>query len=459
MPPERLGLPREFPGAIWYDEEEVEAIARVVQHQSPFRFYGPALQRETEQFEAEFARFLESVPGHPWPESSDLQVTAVNSGTGALEVAMDAFGVGPGDEVAVQGFMWISTIGAIVRNGAVPVLVDSDDTLNMSPEDLRRKVSDRTALVVPVPMAGGCARIGEIMEQVRAINADRRQRGVPLLRVLEDNAQCVGATAWGVPGSVTPAGEPRCLRIGLFGDAAIFSLQLNKNITCGEGGVVVTRDPALHQRIRSLHDVGFLRDARGTGNVEDPSTQVFTWGQGRRFTEIQAALARVQLRKLDGIVGAMRASHARIEAFVRDQLGLAVRARADPQGPGDTGYFLLFHLPEKSADEGEQIAYGRRVAQALCSRGLPSVFLHDYEVHIYYNIPQLVHKMPVNNGHPWNHPANQFHETLSYARGALPHFDRDLIRTIGFNVPSRLAPEHEAGIVAVLEDVYRTTIQ
>ena len=73
-------------------------------------------------------------------------------------------GVGAGDEVATQGFFWISTIGAIVRNRAIPVLVDSDDTLNLDPDDLARKVTDRTKVVLPVHMAGEPARIGRILE-------------------------------------------------------------------------------------------------------------------------------------------------------------------------------------------------------------------------------------------------------------------------------------------------------
>jgi 8-amino-3,8-dideoxy-alpha-D-manno-octulosonate transaminase len=108
-----MELPCEFPGAIWYCEEELDAVTRVIRNRSPFRYYGPNCSGEVAQLEQEFARFLASQPGQAWPEQSPLHVTAVNSGTGALEIALDALGVGAGDEVLVQGFMWISSISAI----------------------------------------------------------------------------------------------------------------------------------------------------------------------------------------------------------------------------------------------------------------------------------------------------------------------------------------------------------
>ena len=109
-------LPREFPGGIRYSREEQDAVLRVVSNQSPFRYYGPACTFEARQFEEEFARFLASLPGQAWPESSPYFVTATNSGTGALEVALDALEIGCGDEVLVPGFMWISTISSVIRN-------------------------------------------------------------------------------------------------------------------------------------------------------------------------------------------------------------------------------------------------------------------------------------------------------------------------------------------------------
>lgn len=453
--PPLFTLPQEFPGAIWYGQEELDAVTRVIRNQSPFRYYGPRCGFEVRQFEQEFARFLASKPGQPWPETSGLRVTAVNSGTGALEVALDALGVGCGDEVIVQGFMWIASISAILRNRAIPELVDSDDTMNMDPAALRNAITPRTKVIMPVPMLGGCARIGAIMAAVREINAERRAQGLPPVRVLEDCAQALGAHARGVPGSLDPGGPEDIYRVGTFGDAGIFSLQINKDITAGEGGMIVTRDPEIHRRIEALHNVGYAKDL-------DPPQNWYGdvplgWGQGRRMTELQGALARVQLPRLDTILANMRRSHARFEEHLR-KIGLTPRARADAGNPGDTGYYCIFHLPPGPSDDDAKIARGRAVAGALREYGLHPWFMHDFEVHVYYNIQSLVEKWPMNNGCPWECPRNAFHTQYHYDRGTLPRLDEAFVNAIGINVPSQLTPDHEEHILGVLDYVYQTVI-
>ena len=116
----------------------------MIQRRSPFRYYGPDCLHETRTFEQEFGQWLGCAPGQR-PEAQDaIHVTAVNSGTGALEIALDALGVGAGDEVIVPGFMWISTISSVIRSRAIPVLIDSDDTLGLDPECLEKTITPRT---------------------------------------------------------------------------------------------------------------------------------------------------------------------------------------------------------------------------------------------------------------------------------------------------------------------------
>lgn len=445
--PTPQSLPHEFPGAIWYGDEELEAVARVVRNRSPFRYYGPNLTGEVASLEREFSQFLSSLPGQAWPEQGLFHVTAVNSGTGALEVALDALGVGAGDEVLVQGFMWISSISSIVRSRAIPVLVDSDDTLNMDPHSIRQKVTPRTKVIMPVPMLGGCARIGAIMEEVRSINRQRAAQGLHPIRVLEDCAQSMGAHAFGIPGSQQPVGEPSTHRVGTFGDISIFSLQINKNITAGEGGLIVTRDAQLGRRIDALHNTGYAR-ADGP-NVNWYGDIPVGWGHGRRMGELQGALARVQLRRLDAILQQMRTSHDRIEAFIQS-LGLATRTRADQINPGDTGYYCQFHLPAGNRSESQQIAVGRRVAAELKEYGLRPWLMHDFEVHVYYNIPSLVERWPLNNGGPWPVESEEWNGRYRYDRGTLPNLDRLLISTLGINIPSQLTQAGEDYVQSVL---------
>ncbi len=457
MSTQKLKLPREFPGGILYDAAEEEAVLRVVRAQSPFRYYGPDCQFEVREFEQEFTRFLASLPYEPWPEDTPFLATATNSGTGALEVALDALGVGCGDEVATVGFMWISTISSIVRCRAIPVLIDADETMNLDPDDLRRKVTDRMKVVLLVHMAGEPARIGPIMSFVREINCDREKRKVPLLRVLEDCAQAIGGLGHGIPGSMMPIAWDGQHRLGAFGDAAIFSLQLNKNITSGEGGVIAVRDPQLHRRMQAINDVGFIRDSKGTGNVENLAEQTLVWGQGRRMTEMQGALARVQLRRLDEILRQMRRSHSVLERYVRTKPGMDVRRHETPDGAGHTGGFLLMHLPRLASDD-RTLALGRTVSAALRERGILAAFLHDYEVHIYYNIPQLIEKQAIAGECPWGCPHNAFHSTHGYRRGALPNLDANLARTVLIGIPNRLSEEQEEQIKAVFDNVYTAHI-
>jgi len=152
------------------DEEEVEAALRVLKSRSPFRYYGIDLQGEVEGFESEFASFL----------GVDHAV-AVNSGTGALHTALSALGVGPGQEVIVPAYMWVSVVAAVVNLGAIPVLADIDETFCLDP--LRPEVHyPRTTGIIAVHMSGAPANITELLKVAR-------ERG---LFLLEDCAQVRG---------------------------------------------------------------------------------------------------------------------------------------------------------------------------------------------------------------------------------------------------------------------------
>ena len=193
---------------------------------------------------------------------------AVPNGSLALELALEALGVGPGDEVITSAYTFIATAGSIFSVGARPVFVDIDPTTNtIDPGQIEAAITASTKAIVPVHVGGVPSDMDGVMEVAR-------RHGIP---VLEDACQ-----AWGAAWNGTP--------VGAIGDIGTFSFQASKNITAGEGGMVVTNEPALHDRAWSIHDTG--RSAHGgTFEHEIP-------GRNLRMTEWQGAVLIAQLGRL-----------------------------------------------------------------------------------------------------------------------------------------------------------------
>ncbi|MFH0964221.1 MAG: DegT/DnrJ/EryC1/StrS family aminotransferase [Planctomycetota bacterium] len=378
-PVRKRPMPADWPGGLWYDREEVAAVTNVVRRRSPFRFYGPDVAGAVDAFEKGFARFV-----------GCRYALAVNSGTGALMAALAAFGVGPGQEVIVPGYMWIATAGSVVRLGAIPVLAEVDDSFTMDPEDLARKITPRTTVVIPVHMRGAPSDMASILRVAR----EARGRGI---RVLEDCAQASGGKFRGRP-------------LGSWGDMGIYSFQLNKNMTTGEGGMLVAHDASLYERAWSFHDLGFPREG---GRLSEKGGAIL-WGNGSRMTEMQGALGLVQLRKLPRIVAAMRRAKYRIRKGIADLPGVRLRRIHDEKG--DTGPALItIHSSSDAAG---------RFAKALAAEGIHSMRVANEGKHLYREMTNLVKKLSISpDGFPWTHPANAAGRAYSYARGALPQTD------------------------------------
>ncbi len=401
----KITWPEPFPGVHWVDHEEEEAVLAVLRGGALFRYYGKSQPRFTAKLEA-MAREFYGVK----------HALAVNSGTGALMTAMTALGIGPGCEVIVPSFFWVATVGAVVRSNAIPVLCEVDDSLTMDPRDLERKITPKTRLIVPVHMAGAPSDMGSI----RAI-ADKH--GIP---VLEDCAQANG-------------GEFQGRKLGSFGRIGMFSLQLNKNATAGEGGLLVTGDDALYERCVSAHDLGIP----WVGSAPcDTGPQSVTWGLGRRMSELCGAVASVQLGKLPQIVAHMRASKQRIKSMLQGTPGLRFRRLNDERG--DTGPFLVLIL--------ESEAKAIHAAGQLTEAGISDASrLADYGLHIYSNVPQLVNKVPLSPaGNPWSLPQNQ-DSLRDYAKGACPQSDALFARSVLIPIPSRLTSEQENQAAAAIK--------
>lgn len=400
-----LSWPCEYPGTHWFDEEEERAVLDVLRGRALFRYYGPGEPRYVDALEAAAREFYGS-----------RYALAVNSGSGALITALSALQIGPGDEVIVPALMWVATAAAVVQANAIPVLCEVDDTFDMDPEDLERKITPRTRLILPVHMAGSPCDMDAVM-------AVAGRHGI---RVLEDCAQANGGTFRG-------------RRLGTFGALGIYSFQLNKNATAGEGGLIVTDDERLYLRAFSAHDMSLLwRD----GQLVNPEPDVLTWAGGRRMPELCGAVASVQIRKLPRIVAHMQASHRRIRARLADVPGLQLRRLNDPEG--DTGPFLIFLL----TNEGVAV----RVLERMKAAGLHSAFrLAEYGLHVYYNMVSLVNKVPLSAaGNPWTLAQNAG-SVYDYRKGACPQSDALLARSILLPIPSCLTEEQEAAAVDVIK--------
>jgi dTDP-3-amino-3,4,6-trideoxy-alpha-D-glucose transaminase len=210
---------------------------------------------ELEAFEGEFAAYC-----------GTRHCAGVGSGMSAIELALLAAGIGPGDEVIVPAYTWIATWLAVSRAGATPVPVDADASYNIDPDQIVAAIGERTAAIVPVHLRGEPA-------DMRAITKIADDAG---LLVIEDAAQAHGARCHGH-------------RVGGIGNAGAFSFYPTKNLGClGDGGAVVTDDGALADRVRLLRNYGM----RNRYEVE-------TAGVNSRLAEIQAAVLRLLLPRLD----------------------------------------------------------------------------------------------------------------------------------------------------------------
>jgi dTDP-4-amino-4,6-dideoxygalactose transaminase len=407
-------LPLEFPGVHHMGEEEIEAAVRVLRDRSPFRYYGVKLRNEVEQFEKEFAAHL----GAPY-------ALAVSSGTGALHTALSALGVGPGQEVIVPAYMWVAVVAAVVNHGAVPVLADIDDTFGIDPNLLPDRISPRTRGIIAVHMSGSPIDIVPIAQIAR-------QQG---LFLLEDCAQANGASIHGH-------------KVGTFGDIAIFSFQMNKNMTAGEGGCVVTRDLRLYRRAMACHDLGYARDDEGRLIFDDPDLCV--WGRGYRVDELRGAVLRVQLRKMPRIIESMRNSKYRIRHALEKLPGIKLRRIVDPAG--DTGAFLI--TTYESASIAKDVNQALR-AEGIVTypQGLSNIRMVDWGLHLYYNIVSLVQKRSVDKlGFPWALTENKG-ANVQYEKGTCPVADNLFERSIIMSIPSCLTPQDELDIIRAFNKV------
>jgi dTDP-4-amino-4,6-dideoxygalactose transaminase len=336
-------------------EEEIAALANVIREGRLFRY---GVGDECDRFEKRYA-------AHLGVDHFALTV----SGTYALSAAMIAVGLGPGDEVLIPAHTYMATATAVLTTGAIPVIVDIDDTITIDPAAIENAIGPRTRAVVPVHMWGTACNMDAIMEIARRHD----------LWVIEDSCQGVGG---GYEGR----------KFGSIGDIGAFSFNYYKNMTSGEGGGVSTSDERLAKRARCAIDpCHFYWTGREDGDEADKPFA----GNGGRASELTGAMLNVQLDRIDGIVAAMRAERKQVIEGTRKLSNLGLKP-SPMNSPGhDCAAHVFYQLP--TAEEAKRF-----------TRIFPSVIAGKTGRHTYTEWDQVLMGMgaahPAMN--PYNHPAN-----------------------------------------------------
>ena len=294
-------------------QKEIDAVAKVLLSGELFRYHKGG---ECEKFEKRYARRL-----------GVKHVRMTSSGTTAITAALAGLQIGPGDEVLVPACTYMATAVSVLAVGAIPVVVDVDASITISPKAIEAAIGPRTRAVIPVHMWGLACDMNRIMRIAKKHN----------LLVIEDACQGVGG---GYEGRM----------LGSIGHAGAFSFNYFKNMTCGEGGAVVTSDDDVIRRAGCMIDCcSFYWSGR------DEDFIPFT-ANGSRATEIEGAIMNVQLGRIDGMIKAMRAQKKRI---IEETAASGLKPVPANSLDWECGSHVVYQLPtEAKADQFAALAGG-----------------------------------------------------------------------------------------------------
>jgi dTDP-4-amino-4,6-dideoxygalactose transaminase len=300
-------------------EEEIAAIADLIRNGTLFRY---TEKSECARFEARYADAL-----------GVAHFDLAASGTLALSAALIGLGIGPGDEVLIPAHTYMATATSVLAVGAIPVLVEVDDSLTIDPNALEKAIGPDTRAVIPVHMWGTACAMDAVMDIAT-------RRG---LKVVEDACQGVGG---GYEGRM----------MGSIGDAGAFSFNYFKNMTCGEGGGVATNDERVAERARCAID-----PCHFYWQGQEDGLKPFA-GAGARASELMGAMLNVQLDRIGGIINAMRENRRRLLDETRGLSNLGVQQSPMNSPEHDCAAQLIFTLPQPEAASQFASATGGVVA-------------------------------------------------------------------------------------------------
>ena len=287
-----------------------------------------------------------------------------SSGTAALTTAMGALGIGYGDEVITPSFTFVASFEAILSVGAVPVLVDVDDTLTLAPDAVRKAITPKTKAIMPVHMCGSMADMDALLFICKEYN----------LLLLEDACQSIGGTYKGK-------------HLGTIGDAGTFSFDFVKTMTCGEGGVIMTNREDLYIKCDGYTDHG--HDHKGVDRGADLHPFI---GYNYRISELHAAVGLAQIKRLDEFLSLQKKNHNQLKNILA-QIP-AISFRRIPDLAGDSCSFISWFLP---TEEITKAVVAEMKAQGI----LPGNFYwYDNNWHYIRKWDHLKNSVTLNSLHP-----------------------------------------------------------
>jgi dTDP-4-amino-4,6-dideoxygalactose transaminase len=319
-----------------FDNTDVDAVAAVVRSG---KWGNPDCGDLVKEFEDEFASFC----------GTRYALTCVN-GSVALRLALIATGVRPGDEVIIPPYTFIATSTIVLEANCVPVFVDIDpDTYNLDPSKIEAAITKRTKAIIPVHFAGQACEMDKIMAIAQKHN----------LRVIEDACHGHGA-------------EYKGKKLGSIGDAGCFSFQSSKNLTSGEGGMIVTNDEKLYDMMNSLRNVGRIKGGQWYEH--------HNLGCNYRMTQLQVVLLASQLKRLEEQTRRRHLNGTYLNSLIEKIDGVKPLAR----GKGETihSYHIYIFKYDKSAFNNLPKA---EFANMLAAEGVPC----------FMGYPQPLYKQPL----------------------------------------------------------------
>ena len=397
------GIPSGMHGPSVIDQQEIDAVTAVLKSQKLFRF---TENSNVSAFEKEAAEYF-----------GVKYTLMLNSGTSALICGLTGVGVGPGDEVIVPAYTYISTAASVVGVGGIPVMAEIDESLGLDPKDVEKKITPYTKAIIPVYMQGVPARIDAIMEVARKHN----------LKVVEDCCQCIG-------------GRYKGRYVGTMGDSGALSLNYYKVITSGEGGLVYTDDYDVYEKSAFASDPAMPMWMHDAGWQSPPFSR-----QCYRPSEILGAIARVQLSKIGKILGHTRNLKKTFLSELAEPKGYQRQHVDDPEGECGISAAIIVRDQELA----------KRYAEALKAEGLWAGTAYNEgfpDRHIYSYWDSILDKNSHHpSGYPWKDPA--YKGSVEYSRDMCPRTLSILSRALRFGFNVNMQEEHAKLMASAINKV------